>query len=44
MARRKIDRHALSIRLPMDLYDKIEEMTEERGIELTQMIYPLALI
>ena len=41
MARTKIDRITLTIRLPIDLYEKIEKMAKERGIDLTPMIYQL---
>lgn len=41
MARKKIERCSLTIRLPKDLYDKLVEIAKERGIDLTPMIYQL---
>jgi len=41
MARKKIDRRTLSVRFPTDLYEKIKKMAEERGIDLSPMIYQL---
>ena len=41
MARTKIERCVLTIRLPKDLYEKIVQIAKERGIDLTPMIYQL---
>ena len=41
MARKKIDRRTLSVRLPVDLYEKIVQIAKEREIDLTPMIYQL---